>query len=414
MSFVVLRDGTGFVQCVFDGAVEPFHRETSLAIRGVVRSEPKAKGDLQPPIEIQVQEYAIIGRSDGTIETIITAESSIDKLLDHRHIVLRGMIGSSVMKVRHEMLRVFREFLWSKGYYEVSPPTIVQSECESGSTVFDLTYYNEKAYLTQSSQLYLETVTSSLGNVFCCLPSYRAEKSKTKRHLSEYTHLEVEYDVCTFEDLLSRLEELITHAFDNIIARAGNLVALLNPSQVIDPDGDLFDPANYKFRPKRPFRRLRYSEAIQFCNDNGILNPETGEKFKIGEDITDQPERAMVAKFNEFILMTHFPAAIKSFYMQRDPEDPIMTESVDVLAPGIGEIVGGSMRMWDYDELMKVYEQEKIDPSLYSWYIDQRRYGSVPHGGFGLGIERLLVWLLDLDSVKEGCLYPRYMGRCKP
>ncbi|CCW66550.1 unnamed protein product [Phytomonas sp. Hart1] len=414
MSFVILRDGTGYVQCVFDGAVEPFHRESSLAIRGVIRSEPKAKTELQPPIEIHVQEYAIIGKSDGSIETIITAESSVDKLLDQRHIILRGTNGSTVMKVRHELLRIFREFFWSKGYYEVNPPTIVMAACEGGSTVFDLAYYGEKAYLTQSSQLYLETVTASLGNVYCCMPSYRAEKSKTKRHLSEYTHLEVEYDICTFEDLLSNLEELITHVFDAVIARAGNLIALLNPSQVIDLDEDLFDPSNYKYRPKRPFRRLRYSEAIEFCNANGILNPETGAPFKIGEDITDQPERAMVAKFNEFILMTHFPAEMKSFYMQRDPAEPALTESVDVLAPGIGEIVGGSMRMWNYEELMSVYERDKMDPSVCTWYIDQRRYGSVPHGGFGLGMERMLTWMLDLDSVKDACLYPRYMGRCKP
>lgn len=414
MSFVVLRDGSGYIQCVFDGATEPFHRESCVAVRGTLKYEPKAKSELQPPMELHVDEYAVVGPSDGSIETIITAESSVDKLYDQRHIVVRGTVASSVLKVRHELLRAFREYFWSHHYYEVTPPTLVQTQVEGGSTLFDVLYYGEKAYLTQSSQLYLETATASMGNVYCVLPSYRAEKSKTKRHLSEFTHMEAEYDVCTFEDLLGHLEDMICSVVRTVIERAGDLIAMLNPEQLINPAGSLFDPANYKFTPHRPFRRLRYADAIKFCNENGILNTETGKPFEFGEDITDQPERAMVAKLGEFILMTHFPAQMKSFYMQRDPEDNTLTESVDVLAPGIGEIVGGSMRMFNYDELMEAYKREGLDPTNYYWYTDQRRYGGAPHGGFGLGVERLLVWMLNLDSVKDACLFPRYMGRCKP
>eukprot|EP00796_Vickermania_ingenoplastis_P007264 gene7264-5110_t len=414
MSFVVLRDGTGLVQVVFDGETIPFHRESGICVRGTIAAEPKAKVDRQPPLEIHVEEYSIIGESDGSIETVVTAESSVDKLLDKRHIMLRGSIASTVLRVRHEVMRSFREFFWGAGYVEVTPPTLVQTQCEGGSTLFDLLYYNEKAYLTQSSQLYLETVTASLGNVYCCLPSYRAEKSKTKRHLSEFTHLEAEYDFNNFEQLLSRLEDLICGVFESTVRRAGDLIAFLNPSQVINPDGDLKDPNNFKYMPRKPFRRLKYAEAIAFCNENGILNTETGQPFKFGEDITDQPERAMVAKIGEFVLMTHFPAEMKSFYMQRDPNDNLLTESVDVLAPGIGEIVGGSMRMYKYDELMDAYKKEGLDPSSYYWYTEQRKYGGVPHGGFGLGVERFIVWLLDLDSVKDACMFPRYMGRCTP
>jgi asparaginyl-tRNA synthetase len=414
MSFVVLRDGSGFIQCVFDGATEPFHRESCVAVRGTLRYEPKAKSELQPPMELHVDEYAVIGASDGAIETIVTAESSVDKLYDQRHIVLRGTVASSVLKVRHQLLRAFREYFWARKYYEVSPPTLVQTQVEGGSTLFDVLYYGEKAYLTQSSQLYLETATASMGNVYCVMPSYRAEKSKTKRHLSEFTHMEAEYDVCTFEDLLNHLEDMICTVVRTVIERAGDLIALLNPEQVINPMGNVFDPANFKFTPNRPFRRLRYADAIKFCNENGIMNTETGKPFEFGEDITDQPERAMVAKLGEFVLMTHFPAQMKSFYMQRDPADNTLTESVDVLAPGIGEIVGGSMRMYNYDELMEAYKREGLDPTTYYWYTDQRRFGGAPHGGFGLGVERLLVWMLNLDSVKDACLFPRYMGRCKP
>lgn len=415
MSFVILRDTLGLVQVVFDGQTIPFARESGIAVRGKVVEEPKAKADRQPPLEIHVEAYCVLGESDGSIETIITPESSLDKLLDQRHIVLRGTNAASALRVRHEVLRAFREFFWSTGHVEVTPPTLVQTQCEGGSTLFDFLYYGEKAYLTQSSQLYLETVTASLGNVYCCLPSYRAEKSKTKRHLSEFTHMEVEYDFNTFEEMLGRLEDVICSVFDTVIRRAGNLVAAINPGEVIDPDeSKLFDPTNYRYMPKKPFRRLRYTDAIKFCNENGILNTETGAPFKVGEDITDQPERAMVGKIGEFVLMTHFPHEMKSFYMQRDPNDPALTESVDVLAPGIGEIVGGSMRMYKYDELMKAYDKEGLDPSTYYWYTDQRKFGGVPHGGYGLGIERFIVWLLNLDSVKDACMFPRYMGRCKP
>lgn len=413
-SFVVLRDGSGYVQCVFDGEVEPFHRQSSLAIRGTIKHEPKARSELQPALEIHVVQYAVIGNSDGTIETVIAADSSIDKLLDQRHIVIRGTNTTATLKVRHEVLRAFREFFYGQHYYEVSPPTLVQTQCEGGSTIFDVLYYSEKAYLTQSSQLYLQTCTASLGNVYCCLPSYRAEKSKTKRHLSEFTHLEVQYDMCTFEDMLQRLEDMICAVFITTIERAGELVALLHPEQLIDPNGNVRDPENYKFCPHKPFRRIRYSDAIKFCNEHNIVNSETNAPFVYGDDITQKPQREMVALMGEFVFMTHFPVVMKSFYMQRDPNDDTLTQSVDVLAPGVGEIVGGSMRMWNYDELMEAYKKNNIDPSAYYWYTDQRRYGSAPHGGFGLGIERFLVWLLNLDSVKEACLFPRYMGRCMP
>ncbi|ORC93625.1 asparaginyl-tRNA synthetase [Trypanosoma theileri] len=414
ISFVELRDGSGFIQVVFEGATEPFHRETSLAIRATLKYEPKAKVDLQPPYELHVEEYAIIGNSDGSIENIITAESSPDKLLDDRHLVVRGTYGSTTLKVRHEVLRAFREYFWSLDMSEVTPPTLVNTQCEGGSTLFDVMYYGKNAYLTQSSQLYLETCTSALGDVYCILPSYRAEKSKTRRHLSEYTHLEAEYAVCNYEDLLSHLEDLLVEVFNRVIKRVGHLVAFMNPGELVDASADPCDPKSWKFAPKKPFKRLRYGDAIKFCNENGIINPETNAPFQFGEDITDQPERAMVEKIGEIVFMTHFPAVMKSFYMSRDEHDPTLTESVDILVPGVGEIVGGSMRMWDYDELLQAYQREGLDPSTYYWYTDQRKFGSTPHGGFGLGVERFLVWLLNLGSVREACLFPRYMGRCEP
>uniref|UniRef100_A0A7S1WAD7 asparagine--tRNA ligase n=1 Tax=Neobodo designis TaxID=312471 RepID=A0A7S1WAD7_NEODS len=414
MSFVVLRDSKGFVQCVFGGRIPHFPRETSLAIRAKVTDEPKAKSALQPPKELKVESWAIIGTSDPDIENIITHDSSVDKLLDQRHIVLRGDNAASIMQVRAALLQTFRQHFWAKDCLEVTPPTIVQTQCEGGSTLFKLDYYGERAFMTQSSQLYLETCLSSIGDVFCILPSFRAEKTKTNRHLSEYTHIEAEYGNIQYEDLLGRIEDMICDVFDRTIRICGHLVAHLNKDELIAPDADPRDPASWKFRPTKPFVRLPYADAIKFCNENGILNPETEKPYVFGEDITDAPERAMIAKIGKPTLMTHFPTEMKSFYMSRVKGAESLTESVDVLMPGVGEIVGGSMRMWDPKELALGYEREGLDPAPYYWYTDQRKYGGVPHGGFGLGLERFLKWMLNLHSVKEACLFPRYMGRCQP
>jgi asparaginyl-tRNA synthetase len=414
MSFVVLRDTKGYVQCVFGGRVPHFPRETSLAIRATVTDEAKAANQLQPAKELQVVQWAIIGHSDADIENIITHDSSVDKLLDQRHLILRGDNAASIMQVRSALLQTFRQHFWAKELLEVTPPTIVQTQCEGGSTLFKMDYYGEEAYMTQSSQLYLETCITSIGDVFCILPSYRAEKTKTNRHLSEYTHIEAEYANITYEDLLGRIEDMICDVFDRTIRMSGHLVAHLNKAQLVSEDADPRDPASWKFRPVRPFTRLAYADAIRFCNEHGILNPETQKPYEFGEDITDAPERAMIAIIGKPVLMTHFPTEMKSFYMSRVQGQETLTESVDVLMPGVGEIVGGSMRMWDPAELALGYKRERLDPAPYYWYTDQRKYGSVPHGGFGLGLERFLKWMLDLHSVKEACLFPRYMGRCQP
>eukprot|EP00758_Cryptobia_borreli_P016924 Tbor_TRINITY_DN6148_c1_g1::TRINITY_DN6148_c1_g1_i10::g.22697::m.22697/K01893/NARS, asnS; asparaginyl-tRNA synthetase len=415
LTFVVLRDGSGYIQCIIEGTYDtPIYRETYIVLRGILKEEPKAAVELQSPFEIHVNEWAIVGPSDGDIENIVTAESSVDKLLDARHIVIRGTNASSAMKTRHHMVRAFREHFWKKDMMEVTPPTMVQTQCEGGSTLFNLDYYGEKAYLTQSSQLYLETCNAVMGNVYCILPSYRAEKAKTRRHLAEYTHIEAEYCNISYEDLLCYIEDMIVDVFNTTIKQCGAMIKHLNPGQMKDLSLDPCDPESWKFAPKKPFKRVRYGDAIKFCNHHKIINPETGKDFVFGEDISDAPEREMVGKMGEIVMMTHFPAVMKSFYMSRDPEDSTLTESVDVLIPGVGEIVGGSMRMWDHKELMGAYEKEGLDPNVYYWYTEQRKYGSNPHGGFGLGLERLLMWMLDLHSVKDACLYPRYMGRCQP
>jgi len=288
----------------------------------------------------------------------------------------------------------------------VTPSTMVQTSCEGGSDLFAFDYFGEQAYLTQSSQLYLETALPAVGKVFCILPSFRAEQSRTRRHLAEYTHLEAELPWITFDDLMEAIESLLVDTIERLLAlpEAAALLKEVNP----------------EFKPlKRPFRRMSYTEAVQFTRDHNITKVDdtgapTDELYEHGEDLPENAERKILAILDEPIFLYRFPVPLKAFYMSKTKDDPTLTESVDLLLPGVGEVVGGSMRIHDYDELMAAYEREKLDAEPYYWYTDQRKYGGVPHGGFGLGLERFLKWMLNLHSVKEACLFPRYMGRCQP
>lgn len=445
--FITLQDGYGFLQCVLTGDLVKTYdamtltQETSLEIWGEMWEVPP--GQHAPGSrEMHADYYEIIGRAAGdkeAITTIVAQDADQKTLLDNRHLVLRGEISSSVMKVRAAVLRAFRQTYEDikPTCLEVTPPSMVQTQVEGGATLFEFNYYGEKAYLTQSSQLYLETCLPSLGNVFCVAPSFRAEKSLTRRHLSEYTHVEAELDFITFDDLLTHLEMVMCSVVD---------IVLSHP-----PTAALISSLNKKFgAPERPFKRMRYSDAIDWLREHEILNEE-GQPHTFGDDIAEAAERKMTDIINRPIFLTHFPTEIKAFYMKKDPLDLRVTESVDCLMPGVGEIVGGSMRMEDYDELMAAYGRVGIDPKPYYWYTDQRkyvplfvsanfslaipismsplsmplsvgwfhtdllsRYGTSPHGGYGLGLERFLAWMCGRHTVRDCCLYPRFTGRCTP
>ncbi|KAF9809684.1 hypothetical protein IEO21_07318 [Rhodonia placenta] len=426
--FVVLRDGTGYLQCVLSGQVAQTYEaltltlESTVELVGTLQAVPEGK-TAPGGHELIVDYWRVLGASPGGEDAFtnrLNEKSDPSIQADLRHLVVRGETASAVLKLRAALLSSFRSSLVARDLLEVTPPCMVQTQVEGGATLFKFDYYGQPAFLTQSSQLYLETCLPSLGDVFCVQESFRAENSHTRRHLSEYTHLEAELAFISFDDLMDHIEGVICDTVDRLLENPSSaaLIKQLNP--------------NFS-APARPFRRLSYVDAIKWLNEHGIqheaedadgnvIKDESGNAkmvdHAVGDDIAEAAERRMTDILGTPVFLYGFPAELKAFYMKKmkreGEEGPVCTESCDLLMPGVGEIVGGSMRISDMDELLAAYKREGIDPAPYYWFTDQRKYGTSEHGGYGLGVERFLAWLANRYTVRECSLYPRWPGRATP
>jgi len=396
--FLVLRDSTGTIQCVVHKDSVPesvwskakaITRESSFIVEGVVKPDKRAPGGL----EITVSNIEIVGIS--SIFPIFGRES-VEYLLDNRHLWIRSRKLTAVFKVKHTVLDACREFFLKRGWWEVTPPIITMSACEGGATLFELNYFGEKAYLSQSAQLYLEVLIYSLEKVWAITPSFRAEKSRTRRHLSEYTHLEAEASWYNMEDMMRVTEDLIHHVVKRVLEeRLEELEFLGRKTELLE---DL----------KPPFPRITYDEAIDVLRRQGL-------PIDWGEDLGADEERKLTENFDTPFFITLFPKKIKAFYMKLCPSNPELVLGFDMLAPeGYGEIIGGSQREDDYDNLLARIIEAGLNPEEYKWYLDLRKYGSVPHSGFGLGVERLVMWITGLDHIRDATPFPRFRERAYP
>ena len=365
-TFVYLTNTRGILLCLFQGAVNSvapilFQKQASLEVFGEMKSVP-AENNAPGGCELHVDYYTIIGEAPGGLESItnkVPASAHQSTLQDYRHLVLRRPEEAMVMKTRSSALSAFRQYYKEHDMRESTAPSFVQTQVEGGGSLFSLPYYGERAYLTQTSQLYLETQLPVLGDCYTIQSSFRAENSHTRRHLSEYTHIEGELDFIDFDDLLNHIEDILCGVIDILLAdcESREFVLTLNP--------------NFK-APTRPFRRMRYTEAIEWLNAHDVMD-ENGIPHVFGTDIAEAAERKMTDEIGVPILLTHFPVPIKAFYMKRDANDDRVTESVDCLVPGVGEVVGAGMRMDNYEDLIKVMEENKWDLNAYAFYSDQRK-----------------------------------------
>lgn len=395
-SFVNLTSEFSTVKCIISGS-HNISFSTSVYVYGMVKKNNTERDEFK--FEVAVDRFEIYNGAPAP-SFPLNENSEKEARLDNGHLALRMRERSIFLKARSNLLYAMREFYFGDGYTEITPPTIVQTQVEGGSTLFTLDYYGEPAYLTQSSQLYLETAAPVAGRTYCIMPSYRAEKSKTSRHLSEFTHVEAELVDIDFEELLQSVEDLMRNSINRFYD-----ITLEDIKKSI-PDFRPFELSS------KPFRRITYSDAIEFFRSKNHLKPD-GTSYEFMDDIADASEKLLVEEYGmgQPMFITHFPSALKSFYMRKVGD---LTESCDLLFPGIGEIVGGSMRLDNSAELEKAFVREGIDPKAYYWYIDMSKYGPSMHGGYGLGFERLLMGLMGYKNVDEASLYPRKVNRCKP
>jgi asparaginyl-tRNA synthetase len=399
IAFLQVRDGTGLCQAVVSAqdvgperyrAIAGLGQESSLRVRGRVRADARAPGGYE------LLASAVLPQQNAVDYPITPKEHGVEFLLDHRHLWLRSPRQAAILRIRAELAAALMGWLDEHGFVRVDAPILTPNAAEGTTTLFEVDYFGEKAYLTQSGQLYMEAAAMALGKVYCFGPTFRAEKSKTRRHLIEFWMLEPEVAWAGHDENLAIQEALVCHAVQRVLERRGAELELIGR-----------DPEPLR-RVLPPFPRITYDDALAVLAEKGLA-------LAWGEDFGAPHESALAEAFDRPVFVERFPAKIKAFYMQPAPERPEVVLAADLLAPeGYGEIIGGSERIADPELLAARIREHGLGGDVFSWYTDLRRYGSVPHAGFGLGLERLLAWVCGLEHVRETIPFPRLLNRIRP
>ena len=397
--FIVLRDSTNIIQCILDKSkfesqwpsIDKLQMEASLEIHGEIKAEPRAPTDF----EIHANKVNIVGLSD---EFPINKDLNEELLGDRRHLWIRSRKMVSVLKIRDTVMKAIREHWGSKNFYEYNSPSLLGLQCEGGSTLFKVDYFGTPLFLAQSWQLHAEPGIFALEKIFTIQPSFRAEKSKTSRHLTEYWHAEMEVAWENFEYLQDDAEQMIKHVISKVLEK--NKVELETLKR---------DPEKLKPPLEKPFVRMTYTEALK------ILKEKCNLDIEWGKDLRTIEEDALSDLYDVPIIVTHYPKSVKAFYMKENPEDPKVVFGFDLIAPEhYGELIGASQREESIEKLTERLKAKGEDPKKYDFYFDTRRYGSVPHGGYGMGVERVIAWLCGLETIKDTMPFPRTMTRFVP
>ncbi len=397
--FLIVRDGSGFVQGVVVKNQVPeevfalydeLTLESSVILRGVVREEPRAPGGY----EIQVTDVRLVHQARDY--PITKKEHGIGFLLPRRHLWLRSRKQWAIMRIRSELEKAIVDFFEERKFVRIDAPILTPAAVEGTTTLFETDYFGEKAYLSQSGQLYMEAAAMAHGKVYCFGPTFRAEKSKTRRHLMEFWMVEPEVAYATLEDIMDLAEDFVVYLVERVLERRQEEL------KILERDISKLE------KVRKPFPRIYYSEAVNIIQAAGL-------PFKPGEDFGGDEETVISESFEKPVMVHHYPARIKAFYMKRDPKEPELSLSVDMLAPeGYGEIIGGGQREDDYDTLVQRIHEHHLPLESYQWYLDLRRYGSVPHAGFGLGLERTIAWITGVRHVRETIPFPRLLEKIYP
>jgi asparaginyl-tRNA synthetase len=399
VQFLVVRDGSGLMQCVAGRAdlsaadweaCESLGQESALVVRGSLRADTRAPGG----VEMGLQSVRVVAGAEGY--PITPKEHGTDFLMDHRHLWLRAPRQAAILRIRAEVIEAFRDFMNGEGFVLVDAPIFTPSACEGTTTLFEVAYFDDKAYLSQSGQLYMEAAAMALGKVYCFGPAFRAEKSKTRRHLIEFWMMEPEWAFATLDDVIALEERLLVSTVARVLDRRAEELKRV--------ERDATKLASIQ----APFPRMHYNDAARFLTERGM-------PFEWGSDFGAPDETALSEQFDRPLFVTHYPAAVKAFYTEPDPADPRLCLSCDCLAPeGYGEIIGGGQRMASLEQLTRRVDEHGLPQQAFEWYKDLRRYGSVPHAGFGIGVERTLAWIAGLEHVRETIPFPRMLYRLRP